>query len=184
MKRASPNGLRRLLRNLATRHDFDLAVRQQIGKCTIGKGELEHDRALIGRVHGSNHVEVACRRRCCRRIEQAAEHGDHIGRAHHGAVVELDALAQGERPGLQIIAERPFFGEIGLDPLLLVHSRQTVEDEVRIDVLVADGGEHWIEMVRAGAESEAKQSVCCPRCGWNGKRQYGPGQHGRRLAAR
>src|ERR1700716_1306671 len=78
---------------------------------------------------------------------RAREGGDDIVGHHLLPVMELHATAQAEGPALEVVAEGPALGQVGLDDEVFAHARQAVEDEVGVDVLVARRHHHRVERV-------------------------------------
>ena len=134
--------------------------REDVGEARIGNVEVELDRLRIDRRDIGHHRQVGAGARARGRIEDALHGGDHVVGIENAAVVELDALAQLEGPGLQVVRRGPALGEVGLHRHVRVDARQAVEDEMDVDVFVADRGLGRVESGSACVPSATRRVPC------------------------
>ena len=136
--------------------DLDLAIREDVGEAAVGEGQREDDGGRVGGGDVLDHVVVAAGGRGDGGVEQAADHRHNVVGHQHGAVMEFDALAQLEGPGLAVFAGGPAFGQVGLEREVLADAGEAVEHQVVVDVFVADRGQQRIERVQRGADADAE----------------------------
>ena len=143
------------------------------------RGEARQDRG----VRVLERDPVACtgpasqRRQCChqraperrvRRIKNPIEAVLHVGGGQLAAVVELDALPEGERVGLPVGRDLPLLGQVRLDAHVLIGL-----DQVAVHVLGDPGSGELVELVRIepgrlGGRSDDERAAAlgrgCRRC--------------------
>ena len=155
------------------RQDAQLTLAEDVREAGIGDVEREAHGRRIWRLDLLDHRQVGPRPRTRRRVEDAVHGGEHVLGVEGLAVVEFDALAQLEGPGLEVLGGRPAHREVGLDGEVAVDASEAVEDEMDVDVLVADGRLRGVELVERGADRDADGALR-----ERGRRK--PGRHGQR----
>jgi hypothetical protein len=135
-----------------------------------GEGSVEHE----GEAAGIHHLDLL------RRLHQhaaeglapgpAAERGDAILGGHRRAVVELEALAQGESPGQPVLADLPALEHLRVVVPVRVDRDEGVEDHVGEDAGRVDRGDDRVEDLQLRVERHADDLVLRAR-GAGGRQQ-------------